>query len=400
MEFPSLEPIRRKGGSPPPIPEKARQRPSVTEMQMQEKIPAYVVPGFAGLEVAAAMAKKPSRKEHERGEDALLHDTKSGLLGVADGLGGEGNGAEASRVAVAELPVFFQTRTKDVNTMTMDQTINLLTEMQLTRIPTTQRTGLFETLKTKVAELTAVDNQLSRKALALLLAFQDVHKKVKEVRGKTTLCAGMIHTSADGSLYAIIANVGDSGALKLDRKGHVKTITEEDSLIEAFRAAQALTPELEKKMRAEPDKKFAFLLTQALAEAIGQGEEWENIKGRNLSIQLSLNQLKVQMTSSLGGARDVHPSLAVRKIQPGETLFFSTDGILDNFAALQGDLNTKDVERVVAPFVESENQTREMAHAMVDEATKAGVKPDDIGLVGVTVMEQAAKESFTKQNAA
>lgn len=307
------------------------------ELQEKDVEPAFEIRGFEGLQVSATLEKKDGRKGNpeDRNQDNILADPETGLLGVMDGVGGERSGDLASKSVEQTLPEAFQQALKVLRGTDPSIVTRLIVEQQLARSgienPILQGQRRKE-LTDEVEGFTAHDPDATRKAFALIESLRQANAAVSETGGKTTVCAGFIQRSRDGSRLAVVANVGDSAAFIRKRSGEIIPLTREDSLQNALLDTGGIDRETLWMMRGEPSRKFPLPITLALVRALGQDQAYYNqlrAQGAN-QFPLSYLDMKRTIVSALGS--DVaEPSLSLRKLDLGDELVFATDGVMDKF---------------------------------------------------------------------
>lgn len=274
--------------------------------------------GFAGLEVALTLEKKTRNDPvSPLNQDNILADPPTGLLGVFDGVGGSSNGAGASRTAERSVIQHYETGLRkaddletrvlkllllaELNQRARDQSFRADEPREHVRERMTAAQELADTIF-------AIDPAMGRKAWALVDSFRMSSADVRTTKGETTACAGFIHTTSDGGRWAVVANLGDSGAIIRHADGSMEQMTEEDSIINRFLDSGSLTLEDLYAMKREPDKKFPTEFGPK-----------------------SYFQLSVAIATALGAGSYVPPSLSIRKLESGEELLFCTDGVIDKF---------------------------------------------------------------------
>lgn len=311
---PIPESARKKTGGPPPIPEaarkasieKARQQREQMELTERDVVEAFEISGFNGLTVTATMEKKDERKgqKDNHNEDNIIADPATGLIGVLDGLGGEGKGDLASKAAERLIVEEYEKCLAEVTKLQGADVQNRLVESQLNKLNLPE---LRQHMTEAVENILLTDPKLAKKALALVEALAKANEGVKETGGKTTACIGFVHATPQGERYAVVANVGDSAAFKRRASGEWLPIeTLEDSLLNELIKNKTLTQDVLDKMKASPDEKIF------------------------LNERFSYKDLKRSMTASLGSSQNLS-SLGIRRLDPGDTLVLGTDGLVDKF---------------------------------------------------------------------
>ena len=352
---------------PPPIPEAARRLrlesiPSTTELQNQDVVEAMEVNGFAGLHVCATLEKKDKRKlggkELGANQDSVILDPETGLVGVSDGLGGEGQGDKASEEASLSFPSAFIAAEHRLKKASIADLQKRLVDQQMRRM---SNRGKEKQITTMVEQMLVSDPTMARKAAALLESFRVINESVKETAGKATATVGFVHQLPNGDRYAVVASVGDSTAYKRRKNGEMLAMNEEDSLLSTLLGSGMLKPE-------------------RLAQMKNDENETVEIAGKPMTYK----NLKRQMVAALG-SNTFEPSLVVRKLEPGDSLIFATDGMVDKFE----DPTTEETDlNAVAITYDTGKTPRERLDALRKEAKKRVTykDDDDIGLVSVEAL--------------
>lgn len=274
--------------------------------------------GFPDLDVALTLEKKSRHGRPDPfNQDNVLADPHTGLLGVFDGVGGSANGASASRAAERSIIEHYETDMRKAD----DLEPRVLKRMLQAELDQRARDRSFraDEPRERVRErmdaaedfastIFDIDPAMGRKAWALVDAFRMSNADVNIANGETTACVGFIHTTPDGRRFAVVANLGDSGALIRHADGTMEQITEEDSLVNRFLDAGSLSLEELYAMKRDPEKQFPT--------EYGPKSYFE---------------LGAAIATALGSDRYVPPSLSLRTLEPGEELIFCTDGVIDKF---------------------------------------------------------------------
>ncbi len=324
------------------------------ELQKADTVEAFEVQGLKG--VAATMERYDKHKgdENLRNEDNIIADPKTGLIGVLDGLGGEGSGDLASKSAEEAIPAHYQEALKRIKN---EDVVNEIVKRQLEKINATdpninmayrkRLTDMVEVAMTK-------DPQMGKKALALLEAISAANaniqeiNRVKGVKSKTTACVGFIHTAPDGTKWAVVANIGDSAAFKRRPNGEMVQLTQEDSLLNDLIAQGRLSKEQLETMKASPKTDFPVELVPGVIRPV------------------AYNKLKVAMTAAMG-AEKANASLVIRQMEPGSSLIMGTDGLVDKFETTDEDIaETKEGEM---PPTREETNLRKLGEAVSNGTT-------------------------------
>lgn len=423
MRFAKLEDIERKG--PPPIPEAAKRKgpPPIPEAvrkasmeafqkrmenaQERDIVDAFEVQGFDDLDVGATMEKKTERvgSPEKLNEDNILIDPETGLIGVLDGLGGEGEagaGARASKAAELVIPETYKEAKLEADALDNREVQNRLVEQQLVKAGNPEaRKAVTELME----QLIETDPKMAKEALALIEAVRGANDSVKESGGKTTALISKIHETPDGRRFALIANIGDCAAYKQRANGEIVQITEEDSALNSLKRAGVLDEALLAEMKKDKTKKHPIPLSLKVIQSMGGGEEqFKQFQEKGVkSLPLSLKDLKRAMVAGLG-SEVFEPSLTVRELKPGESIFFATDGQMDIVEdAETGEFDSRQVlldmsgEPMQKFFDPSGNVDMEklrkkvMSLSLTDRlnnmraaAAKSEKKDDDIAIVGAT----------------
>lgn len=358
---------------PPPIPMAERRK--FENLQDKDVVEAFEVPGFAGLDIVATLEKKEERKgkAENKNEDNLIIDPETGLVGVLDGLGGEGKGDLASKAAERAIPEAFKALAPEIGKMDGSEIQKRLVEQQLAKLGNPE---LRPQVTEMIEGILSSDPKIGKKALALVEAVRAANAAVKETGGKTTATVGMVHEAPDGKRYAIVAGLGDSPAFKRRANGEVVQIIEEDSALNGLTRAGFLKPEMLAEMKQDPDKKIDIPLNLTVIQALGGGEEQlKQFEAKGVkSIPMNYKGLKRAMVASLG-SEVFEPTLAVRRLDEGDELIIGTD-IFDNFEDQKTD--TMDGARINASM---QGKTQKERLNNLRKASKVGAKDDDAAIV-------------------
>lgn len=282
----------------------------------------------------------------------------TGLFGVMDGLGGKPYGDLASKAVERQLPEQFSLSEVEAATMAPEELIEKLTEMSAEKFDgRSDYINQKAVLHKKAAELVAKDAGLARKSFALLQAMQNINRAVQATRGETTACVGLIHETAGGEKYAVIANVGDSGAFIRRSDGRVERVTPEDSVQEALKEIGAKIDNLDLdeylrtnsdpisgKIRADLPIKIPLTLDNVLAIGYTKDDFVKFEKQGKKTLDFDYYGLKATLTSSLGMGKAPTPSVRVIKVEKGDELLFCTDGVIDKYE--DEDKQTTDLEEL------------------------------------------------------
>lgn len=345
-----------------------KEAPIHEQFQYRETVPAFEVSGFDRLDVVVTMEKKDDNKafDDEPNQDYFLADPKTGLIGALDGLGHEGYGERASAAAAEAFPVAYKDALEAGRSKSHLDILRAFVENQLVRFKDTPS----ELLTEKRVELTHMaeqilhqDPSLLRKTEALAQAFVEANEAAKRSGGKTTACIGFVHTTPDGSRWAVVGNTGDSGAFKRRANGEVVPLTKEDSVLNVLRDTGRITDALLAQMKAEPEKKFP-------------------VKG--IPQPISYNRLRSAMVRSLG-SDDFTPAITVRKLEVGEDLMLVSDGVIDVFEdeeTLETDLADLGKNLSVGKTLEEQSD-----HLREVVRERSDIKDDDVVIVLARAIE-------------
>jgi|GEM_PF-1147139 len=410
---PIPEAAKRKG--PPPIPKAVREasieaaRKQMENIQEQDVVSAFEVRGFQGLEVAATLEKKKERlgSPENHNEDNILIDPETGLVGVLDGLGGEGEagaGARASKAAELVIPEAYKQAKEEISKIDATEVQKRLVEQQLTKSGNPESRKEITILTEQLIEL---DPRMAKEALALIESIRGANDAVKDSGGKTTALISKMHETPDGRRFALIANVGDCVAYKQRASGEILQITEEDSALNSLKRAGVLDEDLLGRMKQDKTKNFPIPLTLKVIRMMGGDEQQlKQFESKGVkSLPLSFKTLKRAMVAGLGG-EVFEPSLTVRELRKGESLFFVTDGESDVVEdPITGEVDTEQVlkdmatERLQSFFDPQGNvdmnrlkkhvmslPLTERLNNMRSAAAKRETKDDDVGITAITAM--------------
>lgn len=366
------------------------------ELQLNDVVPPFEVHGFSGVQVVATLEKKNSRKgkDAERNEDNIIADPETGIVGVLDGLGSEGEvgaGAKASMAAEAAIPAAYTAALAENRRKGVGDIAGQIVGQQLARLNIADpglRAAKLKELSGMFEEVVARDPELGRKAAALVESIRRANEAVlatgdEKTRGKTTACIGMVHKGPDGKSYAIVASIGDSVAFKRrGSTGEMIPLTEEDSLLSIMKSAGAISAEQLAMMKSEPKKKFNFPISLELVQALGGSQvDYEGFQAKGITqLPLDYGKLKRAMSRSMG-ANSAEASLTIREMKPGDELIIATD-VFDNFENTTTE--EPDLPRMAQVAGGAGSQSERVAR--LREEAKKGPKDDDAALVSAKVL--------------
>ncbi|MFZ6015609.1 MAG: PP2C family protein-serine/threonine phosphatase [Patescibacteria group bacterium] len=345
------------------------------ERQKRDVVEAQEVPGFDNIEVKITLQKKPKRGAFERNQDNVLADPETGLVGVFDGVGGRDHGEKASLAAERYLPEHFQSFLKKMKNLDVQRIIQRIVDIMQIKLKQISLPHLVKELEDKIKKdlekIAETDPEILKKTIALLLALNETGENVFATGGRTTACVGITHQAPNGKTYAIIANVGDSGAFIRRADGSVEMLTRDDALLNQMLSEGLLDEKLLKKMRKNPKKVF-------------------EIKKGERNIPITYHDIKRQIGAVLGSeAPDsipYKPSLEIHRLIEGDELFFATDGILDHFE-VDDEPDLHGLEYTLAHLNYGEDSLDALREEAVQRAfmRKTYKRPDDIAAVKVAL---------------
>lgn len=325
--------------------------------QNMDVVTAREIHGFEGLDVAVTLEKKDENKGGGRNQDMVIADPYTGLVGVFDGLGATVNPDDASDLAS---DLFVPSYLEDLR-RTDDPSPDIIHY-------------IVETVPDHEAQEELLqDEALTRKAVALYAALMRAQDRLAERKLMTTACVGFVHAAEDGTRWAMVGNVGDSGAFIRGRDGSLRRITDEGSLLNRLIDLNLLTVEDLYRLKTNLDEK---------KDVNGKGYDY---------LELSNTVME-----PLGSETGIYPTFSLVRMEPGEDLLFCTDGVIDKY------------ERLVTEMPPPEERTLdqmdlvEMSHDAGDGDTleqrldslrvgaifrRAYKYDDDIAIVGVHIPE-------------
>ncbi len=316
------------------------------ELQEEPAVPAQEMLGFDNCRVFLTMEKKKNRTFFQtRNEDNILTDPETGLFGVMDGLGGMGSGDLASKAVERMLP---ETFTEEMGKLGGEDPKAIIDEIVKSQLPRTIGVGDPASVEKSADEmkerLALADPAVARKALALIRSFGRLNTIVKGTGGMTTACIGMVHKTPDGKRYAVVANLGDSGALIRRKDGSVERLTNEDSALDNMirqgvkingldlrtyleRGRNPIT----KKIKA--NYPVPVPTTPESCRALGYTQDAcdGKLKRGETVIRLDYEGLMATVVNCLGANTAETPSLEIVSLADGDELILCTDGLLDKY---------------------------------------------------------------------
>lgn len=357
----------------------------VAELQNQDVVEEFEIQNFQGLEITATLEKKNERKgdPDNKNEDCIVIDRETGLIGVCDGLGGEGEkgaGAKASAEAARAIPLAYAEQLQSAVPLSDTDLKGALVELQLLKknpVDAQARIKFANVLEPEMGKIVQKDRELAEKALALLEAVRQSNEAVKQTGGQTTVTVGLVHTTPDGENWAVLASVGDSPAMKRRSNGELLPITKEDSLLNLAVDAEIITPRELAKLQIDPKYRVKIPLWFVKQYGVGQKAELEALERQGVTdLPADYKLLKRAMVASLGSSIS-EPSLNIRRLDPGDELILASDGVTDKYELENGLTNFDEMGAVFN--ADGLDAVREAAK----RKESAAKKDDDIAIVRV-----------------
>lgn len=354
------------------------------ELQQENYLPPFNIPGFKGMEVTGTLRKYKARfdKADNPNQDNLIIDAKQGLIAVADELGGEG-GRGASKRLEELLPKMLRKETLEVVGMDPSKLIDALTDIQQSKFAGSET--YQEEIRKRMTTLVERFPELGEKALGLLRALTEINQEIQKTGAKTTFCGGIVHTFPNGERWVVAANIGDSAGYKQRPDGTLIPLFAGDSLLQLAVNTGALKPDQLEAMRAEPNKKFEIVVSKDIAIAMGATPtEAERLVLRDTKIPISYRKLQSTMYAALGGVRPV-PSLAIRRFDPDDRLLLWTDGLDDFFPDEDGEPNEEKMAAALQGKTEAERLTNITNTAIKNGEAGVALNKDGDDIAAVSV---------------
>ncbi len=324
-----------------------RERPTrrMGELQELQTAEAFEEEGFQdGMRVFATMEKKQSRGADQRNDDNILLDRKTGLMGVFDGVGST-EGHFSSRLCEGFFPDAFIKAQAELRDVPREEIAKALVKGRVDRLERIHgKRGVSGDARKDAWDaaenILNRDEELARKAVALLRSYPKVEESIKDMKQKhlehkgrsidssTTACVGFVHTSPDGSRWAVVSNAGDSGAGVQHEDGSFEMITDEDSMLADLREAGVINDETLAGMRQLKQQKFPVVMN-----------------GKRMS--LSYYDIKATVTSTVGDGRS-EPTLRITRLRPGDEIVYGTDGLWDKFEDKQDNVDLDAISKTLS----------------------------------------------------
>jgi len=195
-----------------------------------------------------------------------------------------------------------------------------------------------------------------------------------EIRGHnkpgTTATLFKIHTDSEGENWGLVANVGNSRLYKIEEKGNLTQITEDDDYL----------------VMMYPDENERARVSRKISTV-------KQIEELDAKEQLFLKEVSSVLTMTIGG-KDADPSVHSFKIKKGDRFLLLTDGIHSN-------LTTDEIEQIIKEsktIEEAKKKLIEKALLHSRPGSGGGIRthPDDMTVV---IVEVEAKNPETAKEA-
>jgi serine/threonine protein phosphatase PrpC len=328
-------------------------------------------------------------------EDACLYDARdeslggTGYMGVADGVGGAKNGEFVSREILATLIGQYQKnkekfsilineilgQTESPQRENIQKIKSLLDEIidSRTQGSTTWRDSLFLVKRPaqkkqiydciSLADTDNIANDITLELIALHETLMDTQvemikeeslKKGKK-EGQTTISVGKI-IEVNGKKILIYGNAGDSQVLKVDKKGNIKVLTEDNSYL-------------------------CYLVDRGvLTEAESNNPDHTFINSLDDNKLTTVRELQSAIVNSFGTGKHNYPCVGAAEVESGDTILFLTDGINDikNLMDHLGELVVKIIKK-------HQDNPVEIVRAIILATQKMDTKGDDMGAVAAYI---------------
>lgn len=324
------------------------------DWQKREKFSGEIEDFDDDVVVGFEMRKGEKRKPAEIGEDMVLVDKKTKVTGVFDGLGGEGKGDKASAYAAERFPALFEGVQERIKQETAaDRAARIDAFMR------GQASLEHPSMKEKALEMQQVMwEKAPREVQDVMLTFFEatraLDEEVAKTGGKTTVTIGRSVRVGD-KVYEVVANVGDSGVMKVREDGSARSLIEEDSMLRRLVIEGLMTPEQAR------DPKYIF-----------------SFAGQKMTIP----DLRRKMDQAVGmyhvedeRVRRATPRITAHEIRPGESVVYMTDGLRDEMET-EGEFDPAEAAQVM----QSARSAKENAIALNDRAAR-GKKYDDKAVI-------------------
>lgn len=342
----------------------------------EKRVEARKMPPF---EVGSCTEASP--KHPEVNQDAFVVDAKRQLLMVADGVGGSARGELASRAAQEAMGLY-------------DIYLDELIDQKC------QATGLSYLTVEQASQV--MDEHFS--LIANYVYEVTTERATSEVLGAaTTLTTAKVFETAPGERYAVVKSIGDSYPMVRRANGVVEMIDiDEDSVVrEWVKKGEVSEDELflisESGSLDELEQMYTtYMSEQELevdADRLNALKEKFNSYFSPSTFNKSTKQARSEVTQFVGKHRADRLTIhsAIVKLEPGDQLYLSTDGI--------DPLRRRTIQEVLS----QEGSVADKSKALVEAATSANTteairaKPDDITVVGMEVPLDAGDAQRVRQ---
>jgi len=291
------------------------------------KFPEFELEKQEHLTIKYAMDTVASDKHPERNEDAILADVEHGAFGIFDGVGGHMSGDIAS------------TKARDY----ISRNLNKL------------RGGIDINLAKKILSeiIIGADEAVYKVSM-------DSPKGATEERNMATTAVVLkIHTDARGKNYALIANIGDSRAYKIQSDGKLEQLTVDDDILST---STTMNPEIKKR----------------LIEKIANARKKEDLDKSELFYFKQRNMI-LKGLGSLNTKTGVNTYIV--PIQKGDRFLITSDGIHDNLTA-------NEIQEIAKQSLRPSEIAKKLTEASLNRSrepkeTEMRAKADDMSVVVV-----------------
>lgn len=340
-------------------------------------------------ELSLAITKKRSRADKELNEDAAFVDLKTGLHGVADGLGGYGNAAEASREALQMLPTIHNDKHQNLATLSSDRKA-LTREIEAFAVSQAEAnlqgrgTAEYEEkIDQTIDEMQQLPNEVVLEMLLLRQSIEQLNIDFCNSHavdgGKTALAVGKTVTLADGRRFEVSALVGDAGVLRIDSQGIQEDIFEGmehsfEQMVDSVKQLGGI-----EKIKVNPALRTQFAELVALLPGKVGVDQFLDVLGNVIAQGKTAPTL---MYAAIGNpdAKIINPFVKAIELHDGDLVIYQTDG-------------TKDIPKAMDNISDSTLDAKEISdsvHKTSDSLIKQGepVKDDDQTLMTVYASPQ------------
>lgn len=343
--------------------ESAREQELPLEAQSFEDIPNEGTPAEAG----AGNWDKPTPPENRVSQDVVLNIPESGLFGVLDGAGGHGGGDIASRESAIAAYNHLGPE--------LDATIALAKEFGHSQ---------------------EIIDELILDALAQAVSEADERVVKATGGGRTTFS---VAKQIDGRVYLL--NLGDSRILRRSQKGHIESLTIDDSMLGQMVTSGTLTKEqfhaIDQAASKQELEDALAELDDGVASSVRFGLFQGNIVynsigglGEKVSEHLDWSQRNKKDPQYSTITEFARSRAQVMDLNAGDRLIFASDGVLEP-------LRYKDIESAMVRSSSNEEAERNIQAAAsgVTDGHRRKKYDDDKGVV-VTEAYQPPESNETE----